>query len=66
MAVTAASASNGARRRTRNLFWFFQFQVLFSMLLSISFAAVAWSPAEPGSLCTAAAAVLIWLLSVAG
>ena len=49
----------------RNLFWFFQFQVLFSMLLSISFAVVAWSPAEPGSLCTAGA-VLIWLLSVIG
>ncbi|WP_029920889.1 DUF1295 domain-containing protein [Nevskia soli] len=49
----------------RNMFWFFQFQVLFSMLLSLSFAVVAWSPAEPGSLCTAAA-MLVWLLSVAG
>lgn len=49
----------------RNMFWFFQFQVLFSMLLSISFAVVAWSPAAPGSLFTAAA-VLVWLLSVAG
>ena len=49
----------------RNMFWFFQFQVLFSMLLSLSFAVVAWSPAEPGSLCTAAA-VLLWLLSVFG
>jgi len=49
----------------RKLFWFFQFQVLFSMLLSVSFAVVAWSPAEPGSLCTAAA-VLLWLLSVLG
>lgn len=49
----------------RNMFWFFQFQVLFSMLLSVSFAVVAWSPAEPGSLFTAAAA-LVWLLSVAG
>jgi len=50
---------------SRNLFWFFQFQVLFSMLLSVSFVVVAWSPAEPGSLCCAAA-VLIWLLSVFG
>ncbi|MDE0854011.1 MAG: DUF1295 domain-containing protein [Nevskia sp.] len=49
----------------RNMFWFFQFQVLFSMLLSVSFAVVAWSRAEPGSLFTAAA-VLVWLLSVAG
>lgn len=49
----------------RNMFWFFQFQVLFSMLLSISFGVVAWSPAEPGSLFTVAA-VLLWLVSVAG
>lgn len=49
----------------RNMFWMFQFQVLFSMLLSISFAVVAWSPAEPGSLCVAAA-LLLWLVSVAG
>lgn len=49
----------------RNMFWMFQFQVLFSMLLSISFAVVAWSPAEPGSLCVAAA-LLIWLAAVAG
>jgi steroid 5-alpha reductase family enzyme len=49
----------------RKMFWFFQFQVLFSMLLSISFAVVAWSPAEPGSLYTVAA-VLLWLAAVAG
>jgi len=49
----------------RNLFWFFQFQVLFSMLLSVSFAVVAWSPAGPGRLYSVAA-VLIWLLSVLG
>jgi len=49
----------------RNMFWFFQFQVLFSMLLSISFAVVAWSPREPGSLCVAAA-VVVWLMSVTG
>ncbi len=49
----------------RNMFWMFQFQVLFSMLLSISFAVVAWSPAEPGSVCVAAA-LLIWLAAVAG
>jgi len=49
----------------RRLFWMFQFQVVFSMLLSVSFAVVAWSPAEPGSLLTVAA-VLVWLLSVGG
>ncbi len=49
----------------RNMFWFFQFQSVFSMLLSISFAVVAWSPREPGSLCLAAA-VALWLLSVTG
>jgi len=49
----------------RNMFWFFQLQVLFSMLLSISFAVVAWSPGGPGSLCIAAAAA-VWLLSVGG
>ncbi|MDR3418567.1 MAG: DUF1295 domain-containing protein [Nevskia sp.] len=49
----------------RKMFWFFQFQAVFSMLLSVSFAAVAWSGREPGSLC-AAAAVLLWLVSVIG
>ncbi|MBV8063828.1 MAG: DUF1295 domain-containing protein [Nevskia sp.] len=49
----------------RKMFGFFQFQVLFSMLLSISFAVVAWSPAEPGSLFTLAAA-LVWLAAVGG
>jgi steroid 5-alpha reductase family enzyme len=49
----------------RKMFWLFQFQVLLSMVLSISFAAVAWSPGEPGSRCVAAA-VLVWLLSVIG
>ncbi|HWY24168.1 MAG TPA: DUF1295 domain-containing protein, partial [Nevskia sp.] len=49
----------------RRMFWLFQFQVAFSMLLSLSFAVVAWSPAEPGSLCIAAA-LLIWFAAVAG
>lgn len=49
----------------RNLFWFFQLQVVFSMLLSLGFGAVAWSPALPGP-AWLAAAVLVWLGSVIG
>jgi steroid 5-alpha reductase family enzyme len=52
-------------RTNRNMFWMFQFQVLFSMLLSASFAVVAWNPAAPGRL-ACAAALLLWLASVAG
>jgi steroid 5-alpha reductase family enzyme len=49
----------------RKLFWFFQLQVVFSMLLSLGFAAVAWSPVAPAAgwlLCGAA----VWLVAVAG
>jgi steroid 5-alpha reductase family enzyme len=49
----------------RNLFWFFQFQSVFSMLLSLSFAAVAWSPRQPAGPLLAAAAA-IWLVAVLG
>jgi steroid 5-alpha reductase family enzyme len=49
----------------RNMFWFFQLQVLFALLLSLGFAVVAWSPAEPGSLYSVAA-VLLWLGCVLG
>ena len=52
-------------RTNRNMFWMFQFQVLFSMLLSASFAVVAWSPAQPAAPWLAAA-VALWLLAVAG
>jgi steroid 5-alpha reductase family enzyme len=49
----------------RNMFWFFQLQVVFSMLLSAGFAAVAWSPAAPGRTWLLLAA-LIWLAAVIG
>lgn len=49
----------------RKLFWFFQLQAVFSMLLSAGFAAAAWSPAAP-SRPWLLAAVLVWLAAVAG
>jgi steroid 5-alpha reductase family enzyme len=52
-------------RADRNMFWFFQVQVVFSMLLSLGFGAVAWSPVAPGP-AWLLAAVLIWLASVIG
>lgn len=52
-------------RADRNLFWFFQLQVVFSMLLSLGFGAVAWSPAAPRP-AWLLVAVLVWLVSVIG
>lgn len=49
----------------RNLFWFFQLQGVFSMLLALGFIVVAWRPDTPGPLLIAAAS-LVWLVSVIG
>lgn len=49
-----------------NMFWFFQFQNIFTLLLSASaFLTVAYRPDEPSRLAVAAA-LAIWLLSVGG
>ena len=49
-----------------NMFWFFQFQNLFTLMLSASaFIAVAYRPDAPSTVAVAAA-VLLWLVSVIG
>ena len=48
-----------------NMFWFFQFQAVMALLLSIGFLVVAYSPAVT-SLSLRALAVAIWLVSVVG
>lgn len=53
-------------RANFNMFWFFQFQNIFTLLLSASaFMAVAYRPDAPSSLAIVCAG-LIWLTSVAG
>lgn len=52
-------------RANYNLFWFFQLQAVFALLLAVGFIVVAWSPVAPGPLWIAGA-VLLWLLSVVG
>ncbi|GAC1624672.1 MAG: DUF1295 domain-containing protein [Nevskia sp.] len=49
----------------RNMFWFFQFQAVMALLLSVGFLVVAYSPAAP-SPALVVLAVAIWLLSVVG
>lgn len=49
----------------RNMFWFFQFQAVIALLLSVGFLAVAYAPSGPGPAMTALA-VAIWLVSVIG
>jgi steroid 5-alpha reductase family enzyme len=49
----------------RRMFWFFQLQAVFALLLGLGFIAVAYRAEAPGPLWTALA-VLIWLVSVAG
>ena len=49
----------------RRMFWFFQLQAGFALLLSLGFIVIAWRPDAPGALWTALA-VLIWLVSVGG
>ena len=49
----------------RNLFWFFQFQTVFSALLSLPFVVVAWRDDLPPSWAIVAAFV-VWVVSVAG
>jgi steroid 5-alpha reductase family enzyme len=50
----------------RNMFWFFQFQNIFTLILSASaFIAAAWRPDETAAWALKAA-VLLWLLSVGG
>jgi steroid 5-alpha reductase family enzyme len=49
-----------------NMFWFFQFQNIFTLMLSASaFVAVAYRPDAPGLLASSAA-ILLWLVSVLG
>lgn len=53
-------------RANFNMFWFFQFQNLFTLMLSASaFIAIAYRPDAPSSLAILAAG-LIWLVSVVG
>ena len=49
----------------RNLFWFFQFQTVFSALLSLPFLVVAWRDDLPPTWAIVAAFV-VWIASVAG
>jgi len=49
----------------RNLFWFFQFQTVFSALLSLPFLVVAWRDDLPPAWAIVAA-FAIWITSVAG
>ena len=49
----------------RNLFWFFQFQSVFSALLSLPFVVVAWRDDLPPTWAIVAA-VAVWIVSVAG
>ena len=49
----------------RNLFWFFQFQTVFSALLSLPFLVVAWRDDLPPTWAIAAA-FAVWVASVAG
>ena len=49
----------------RNLFWFFQFQTVFSALLSLSFVVVAWRVDMPPAWAIGVALV-VWIVSVAG
>ncbi len=52
-------------RADRNLFGFFQFQTLFSALLSLPFVVVAWRDDLPPTGCIVAA-VIVWLVSIGG
>jgi steroid 5-alpha reductase family enzyme len=67
-------AEDGRYRRFReqwgdkanfNMFWFFQFQTVFSMLLGITFCVVAWSPAAP-SLPVIIGSLIFGALCIAG
>jgi steroid 5-alpha reductase family enzyme len=49
----------------RKMFWFYQLQVVFSMLLSLGFLVAVYQPVRPPLACLAAG-VLLWLVSVAG
>jgi steroid 5-alpha reductase family enzyme len=49
----------------RNMFWFFQFQVVMALLLAIGFMVVGWRVDVPAAPLIAIAA-LIWLISVVG
>lgn len=54
------------KRANFNMFWFFQFQNIFTLMLSASaFIAVAYRPDAP-NLLAMAAAILLWLISVIG
>ena len=54
------------KKANTNMFWFFQFQNIFTLALSASaFLAVAYRPDMPSTMAIIAAA-LIWLLAVAG
>lgn len=48
-----------------NMFWFFQFQVVMALLLSVGFWVIATSPVTP-AFWQIALALVIWLVSVAG
>lgn len=49
----------------RNMFWFFQFQVVMALLLAIGFMVVAWRADAPPAPWVALA-VVVWLVSVIG
>jgi steroid 5-alpha reductase family enzyme len=49
----------------RNMFWFFQFQAVVSMLLAIGFFVPAYAAVPASPLCIGAA-MLVWLIAVAG
>ncbi|MDR5799457.1 MULTISPECIES: DUF1295 domain-containing protein [unclassified Caballeronia] len=49
----------------RNMFWFFQLQVLISILLALAFFVPAYS-VEPAHPVAIAAAVVVWIIAVAG
>ncbi|MCC8391099.1 DUF1295 domain-containing protein [Paraburkholderia sp. MMS20-SJTR3] len=49
----------------RNFFWFFQLQAVVALLLAIAFFVPAWS-AQSASAASAAGAVLVWVIAVAG
>jgi len=49
----------------RNMFWFFQLQVVFAMLLSLGFLVVVYQPLRPSN-AVYLLALVVWLISVAG
>ena len=57
--------SEWGAKADRNLFWFFQFQTIFSALLSLPFVVVAWRDDLPPGWAIAAA-FAVWIASVAG